>query len=346
MGKIPARMKAVLLKDGGYAASSLPASQVREVAAFLEQGEADVPKPRSGQVLIKVIGSMVNPSDLAFIQGGYGQPRVKGDPAGFEGIGRVVAGKGFMAKRLIGKRVSFVMGAKSSGAWAEYVAVDAATAIKLKDGVRDEDGAALVVNPLTAAAMVNMVPEKGAFIASGAASQLGKLMAGLAEETGRRMIGTVRRDEPIQGLKDLGAKHVLNETSESFWKDLAGVIAEEKPTYFLDCVAGSVSARVFDAMGNDSHWVVYGKLTTEPPEIIEPGKLIFQRKVIEGFWLVTWMRRTGILGKLKAIGQVQDRFASGRWKTDISAKVPLGQVVSDLPKALNKADGKVMITME
>ena len=57
-------------------------------------------------------------------------------------------------------------------------------------------------------------------------------------------------------------------------------------------------------------------------------------------------RRTGILGKLEAIGQVQDRFASGRWKTDISAKVPLGQVVSDLPKALNKADGKVMITME
>ena len=34
---------------------------------------------------------MVNPSDLAFIQGGYGQPRVKGAPAGFEGVGEVVA---------------------------------------------------------------------------------------------------------------------------------------------------------------------------------------------------------------------------------------------------------------
>ena len=30
----------------------------------------------------------------------------------------------------------------------------------------------------------------------------------------------------------------------------------------------------------------------------------------------------------------------------LGGTVPLGQVVSDLPKALNKADGKVMITME
>lgn len=345
MAKTPAKMQAVLLREDGYAADAIPASQVRDVSRFLEHAEVDVPVPGPGQVLIKVIGSMVNPSDLSFIQGGYGQPRVQNTPAGFEGIGVIVDGKGFFARLNKGKRVAFVVGMGGSGAWAEYAVADAATVIPLRKDLRDEDGAALIVNPLTAAAMVEMVPKGGAFIASGAASQLGKLMAGLTDETGKRMIALVRRDEPITALKTLGARHVLNENSETFATDLKATIKAEKPTVFLDCIAGSISARVFSAMGNDSRWVVYGKMTTEPPEILEPGTLIFMRKKIEGFWLMTWLRKTGLLGKMAAVKQVQARFVDGRWKTDISAKIPLDQLVADLPAALDRPDGKVMIIM-
>ncbi len=341
----PSKMQAILLRENGFSSDVVPAGQLRDVARYLELAEIDVPTPGPGQVLIEVIASMVNPSDLMFIQGGYGQPRVQGAPAGFEGIGKVVSGNGFMAARVKGKRVSFVAGPTGSGAWAQYAVADAATVIKLRDDVTTEDGAALIVNPLTAAAMVEMVPDSGAFVASGAASQLGKLMAGYAKDSGKRMIGLVRRDAPIEVLKDLGAKNVLNETSKDFDAALKAVLKAEKPTIFLDCIAGSVSARVFNAMGNDSRWVVYGKMTSEPPEILEPGKLIFMRKRIEGFWLVSWMLKTGVLKKLAAIRKVQARFADGRWKTDISARLPLGKAVTDLPEALNGSDGKVMITM-
>jgi len=346
MAALPAKMQAVLLRQGGYSADAIPASEVRAVDRWLEQAEIDLPRPGPGQVLIKVIASMVNPSDLAFIQGGYGQPRVAGAPAGFEGVGTVVDGRGFLARRLRGQRVSFVVGPQGSGAWAEYALADAATVIRLRRDLRDEDAAALIVNPLTAAAMVDLVPEGGAFIASGAASQLGKLMAPLARERGKRMIGLVRRDAPAESLRALGATAVLNETSENFAAELAETLKAERPTVFLDCVAGSISARVFKAMGKDSRWVIYGKLTPEPPEILEPGTLIFMRKKIEGFWLVTWLAQTGLLRKLRTIKQVQARFADGRWHTDISARVPLRQVVSDLPKALQQCDGKVMITVQ
>lgn len=344
MGDIPGKMQAVILKQGGYAADAVPASQVREVARWLEQAEVAVPSPGPDQVLIRVHASMVNPSDLAFIQGGYGQPRIEGSPAGFEGVGTVVAGNGAYAQSLVGTRVSFV--ASNSGAWAEYVLAEAAVVIPLRPDLRDEDGAALIVNPLTAAAMVDLVPEGGAFIASGAASQLGKLMAGLAAETGKRMIGLVRRDGPIDGLKALGASHVLNETSDSFADDLKAALKAERPTVYLDCITGDVSSQVFAAMGKDSRWVIYGKMTVEPPKILEPGQLIFMRKQIEGFWLVSWMQNTDLAGKMKAIQAVQARFTDGRWKTDISARVPLRQVVSDLPQALQHSDGKVMITMD
>jgi len=341
----PAKMQALLLREDGFSSDVVPAGQLRDVGRYLELAEVDLPKPGPGQVLIKVTASMVNPSDLMFIQGGYGQPRIKGAPAGFEGIGQVVSGNGFMAARVKGKRVSFVAGPAGSGAWAQYAVADATTVIKLRNDVAVEDGAALIVNPLTAAAMVEMVPDGGAFVASGAASQLGKLMAGYAKDSGKRMIGLVRRDAPMEALKALGAKEVLNETGKDFTAELKAVLKAEKPTIFLDCIAGSVSARVFNAMGNDSRWVVYGKMTSEPPEILEPGKLIFMRKKIEGFWLVTWMGRTGLLKKLAAIRKVQARFADGRWKTDISARLPLGKAMQDLPEALNASDGKVMITM-
>lgn len=341
---LPEKMHAVILREDGYASDAVPASELRAVDRYLAHAELDLPVLGPDQVLVKVKASMVNPSDVMFIQGGYGQPRVQGAAAGFEGVGEVVAGKGGYAESLIGMRVAFV--ASGSGAWAEYVAAEAATVIPLRPDLRDEDGAALIVNPLTAAAMVDLVPDGGAFIASGAASQLGKLMAGLAAETGKRMIGLVRRDEPIDVLKSLGASHVLNETSESFAADLKAALKAERPTMYLDCIAGSVSARVFAAMGKDSTWMIYGKMTSEPPELLEPGQLIFMRKKVEGFWLVSWMRDTPPNEKMTAIRQVQERFADQRWKTDISAKVPLRNLVADLPEALNKHDGKVMIATD
>jgi NADPH:quinone reductase-like Zn-dependent oxidoreductase len=341
---LPATMLALIQKADGYDPSGAADYRPRDVSSWLDLAEVPLPVPRDGQILIKVIGSMVNPSDVMFIQGKYGQPRVKGTAVGFEGVGTVVGGKGFQAWRLKGKRVSFVTGRGGTGAWAEYAVADAMTAIPLRPDVRDEDGAALVVNPLTAAAMVDLVPAGGAFVASAAASQLGKLMAGLARDSNRRLIALVRRDDPIAALKALGAAHVLNETAPTFQADLAAALKAEKPTVFLDAVAGSVSARVFNAMGMDSRWIVYGRLAVEPPEIVEPGQLIFMRKKVEGFWLVTWFARTGTLAKLRAIRAVQARFADGRWRTEVSARVPLRQALEDLPIALQETDGKVMIT--
>ncbi|MCB1367532.1 MAG: zinc-binding dehydrogenase, partial [Rhodobacteraceae bacterium] len=84
---IPQTMHALLLKADGFSSTGVPASDLKDVAPFVEHGEVPVPGPGPGQVLIRVRASMVNPSDLSFIQGNYGQPRVKGAPAGFEGVG-------------------------------------------------------------------------------------------------------------------------------------------------------------------------------------------------------------------------------------------------------------------
>ncbi|MFQ5437208.1 MAG: alcohol dehydrogenase catalytic domain-containing protein [Paracoccaceae bacterium] len=340
---LPGTMKALVQSNGGYAPDGLPSPTLENIAEHLALADIPLPTLRRGQVLIKVALASVNPSDIMFVQGYYGQPRIKGAPAGFEGVGTVVAGSGLYARFLKGRRVSFVAGPNGSGAWAEYAVADAATVIRLRRDVRDEDAAAMIVNPLTASAMVDLVPRGGAFIATGGASQLGKLMAGLARETGRRLISVARRDEPLAHLRDLGATHALNESAASFADDLRAAIKAEKPTVLLDAVAGSVSSRIFEEMGKDSRWIMYGKLAPEPPEIRQPGKLLFLRQQIEGFWLVTWMSRTPLLKKLKSIRAVQARFASGEWQTEVSRRITLKDVMTELPSALAKPDGKVMI---
>ena len=87
---IPATMNALLLKNDGYARQ--PSGTVLEALdPYVEAGTIAVPEPEGRQVLIKVDLASINPSDVMFVKGMYGQPRVQGRPAGFEGVGHVVA---------------------------------------------------------------------------------------------------------------------------------------------------------------------------------------------------------------------------------------------------------------
>ncbi|MEX0285749.1 MAG: zinc-binding dehydrogenase [Paracoccaceae bacterium] len=342
-----ADMRGLLLRDGGYAGTdSFIGNTMDRPGDFLELGTVPRPVPGPGQVLIKVRRAALNPSDIAYVQGFYGQPRVQGIPAGFEGVGQVVeAGPGLMGRYLKGKNVGFYVTPNGSGSWGEYALTQAAVALPLKKGVADKDAAGLIVNPVTAAAMLEMVPAGKAFVFSAAASQLGKLVAGLAKDQGKRMIALVRRDAPMAMLRELGAAHVLNETSDSYTADLADVLAREEPRVFLDAVSGVASAQVFKAMGQKARWVVYGKLDASPMEVLDPGELIFMLKRVEGFWTTDWANRTPFLRKLRVFGQVQDRFRDGRWSTDVSAELPLEHAIERLPQALAQPDGKVQIVM-
>ncbi len=87
---LPSTMKALLLKNDGY--SRDPSGTALEaMEPYVEQGTIEVPEPGPSQVLVKVGLASINPSDVMFLKGLYGQPRRQGQPAGFEGVGEVVA---------------------------------------------------------------------------------------------------------------------------------------------------------------------------------------------------------------------------------------------------------------
>ena len=339
-------MNALILLGDGYAADRPDNTILTDAAPFVSLGQLPIPEPSEGQVRIRVSLASVNPSDEMFIQGLYGQPRIVGNAAGFEGVGEVVAsGGGAYPDGLVGQRVAFVAAIGTPGTWSEYSIADAATCIPLIDGVRDEDGAAMIVNPLTALAMFDIVKESESksFVVSAGASQLSKLMISVAVDEGFRPVAIVRRDSQIELLKSMGAAHVLNSESDDFDGQLQSIMREEKPRVFLDAVANEVSAKVFAALPRRGRWVIYGKLGQQLPTILEPGQLIFMMKQIEGFWLTRWMTEKPMSEKMAAIQTAQTRFASGDWKTDVTAVLSFDEVMDRLGPELAKPNGKVFI---
>jgi len=341
---LPSTMKALLLREYGYA--RMPSGTVLEaMEPYVAAGEIAVPRPGSTQVLIKVSLASINPSDVMFIKGMYGQKRVQGQPAGFEGVGTVVAvGDDPRIAGLMGKRVAFTTGVSNWGSWADYAVAEGLGCVPLIDGVRDEDGAAMIVNPITALTMFEIVKQEGqkAFVLTAGASQLSKLIIGLAKEEGYRAIAIVRRDDQIPALLDLGAAHALNADSPDFGKALAEVFKAEQARIFLDAVTGPLAAKIFETMGRGARWIIYGRLDATTTPLNEPGQFIFQQKQIEGFWLAMWFRKNP--DRQRAVyAEAQQRFADGRWKTDVTAVVPLTEAMSRVPAELAKPNGKVFI---
>ena len=341
---IPSEMQALLLVGDGYAREP-SGSALEAMEPYVRFGTIGVPVPGATQVLIQVNLASINPSDVMFVKGLYGQPRVQGQPAGFEGVGMVVAaGEDAHAQSLVGKRIAFATGLTNWGAWADYALAEALACIPLIDSVRDEDAAAMIVNPMTAIAMYGIVKDEGhkAFVMTAGASQLCKLIIGLAKEDGYHPIVTVRRDDQIAPLKELGAAHVLNEKAPDFARTLREVMKVEQPRIFLDAVTGPLASLVFDAMPKRSRWIIYGRLDPSDTMIREPGQLIFQQKQVEGFWLTDWMRRHKDRRGPAAL-EVQRRFSDGRWATDVTAVVSLAEAMERVPAELAKPNGKVFI---
>jgi NADPH:quinone reductase-like Zn-dependent oxidoreductase len=342
---IPAKMNALLLKNDGYARVH-SGTALEAMEPYVEQGEIAVPQPGPTQVLVKVALASINPSDVMFLKGLYGQPRKQGQPAGFEGVGEVVAaGDDPVAQGLVGQRIAFATGLSNWGSWAEYAVAEAAGCIPLMPALRDEDAAAMIVNPLTALAMFGIVKEEGekSFIVTAGASQLCKLMISVARDEGYRPIAIVRRDDQIAMLKEIGAAHVLNAEADGFERELMTVCREEKPRILLDAVSGPVASAVFNAMGKGARWIIYGRLDPTDTLIREPGQFIFMNKKIEGFWLTQWMRSGTPERRMAAVMEAQQRFADGRWKTDVTAVVPLAEATDRVAEELAKPNGKVFI---
>lgn len=336
MTNIPTTMHAVILKsyDGKLESVTI--------------GDVPVPRPSAGQVLVKVSASPINPSDLAFLAGQYGFTKTLPTIPGFEGSGTVISsGGGVMANLMKGRRVACATADPkiAGGLWAEYVVTSAQMCIPLAKHVTDEQGAMMLVNPMTAYAMVDEARrnQDKAIVQTAAASALGKMIIRLGKKFGLPVVNVVRRPEQVNVLHAMDAKHVLDSSTADFDSKLRDVCRSLNATIGLDAVAGELTGRVMRAQPKGSRMLVYGGLSLKACEI-DPGSLIFEGKKLEGFWISAWLAKKNVLAKMRIARQVQSMLGD-ELKSGVQARVPLSDAVKAIQQYMaNMTAGKVLLT--
>lgn len=307
-----------------------------------------VPRPERGQALVKMVAAPINPSDLMFLKGLYGVLKPLPVVPGWEGMGRVVAtGDDWLSRQLLGKRVACAAPNKHDGAWAEYMLTSAMRCVPLTDAVPDEQGAMLIVNPLTAWALMDIARKDGAraFVQTAAASAVGRMLVRLSQRFGVEGVHIVRRDEQAELLRSMGAVHVMNSETPDFDERLREVCHQLNATIAFEAVSGMLAARVLKAMPDGSRLILYGALS-ESPLMADPRDLIFQRKRIEGFWLADWLGGRSAIGQLRLGKQIQ-RALGDLLQSEVAARYPLSEVhraLADYQASMTA--GKRLIVME
>ncbi|MDZ7605657.1 MAG: zinc-binding dehydrogenase [Cyclobacteriaceae bacterium] len=251
----------------------------------------EVPRPSKGQILVKIDSSPINPSDYSFMRGLYSTAKKTPVIPGFEASGTVVAaGGGFMAKLLLGKRVACFAPSDGNGTWAEYMVTKSGLAVPLMKGMELEQGAMLMVNPISVMAMIDLA-RKGhhkAIANTAGASALGRFLNIVCNDVNLPIVNIVRREDQAVILKELGAKHILVSESPNFVEELTKTFSKLQVTLAFDAVGGQSTFDLISALPPHGEVKIYGALSEEPMTA-HPGKLIFEHKKISGFWVSAWV---------------------------------------------------------
>jgi NADPH:quinone reductase len=311
----------------------------------MKMEEREMPFPDAGEVMVKVLLAPVNPSDIAFLRGGYNVVKTLPAIPGFEGAGIIVkTGRG-VDEKLIGKRVSFFSQSDKGGTWAEYVVIGQTDFILAGDDITDEQAACLFINPLTARGLFDHVHNNGhqALIQSAAMGQVGHFIRFFAAEHNIRVINLVRKEEHVEELTAHGERYVLNITAEDFPDALKRMAADTGATAALDAVGGELTGKIMNAMPAGAEVILYGGLSGAAVGSISPLEVIFKNKVLWGFNLGDWRRELDEKEIKRVSPQIIQLFEQKKLETKISKVVPLEQYYEGLRSYISDMSaGKVL----
>lgn len=309
--------------------------------------EMPLPRVNENDVLIKIIASPVNPSDIAFLQGGYNI--IKPLPAipGFEAVGEVIdAGDTF--KRLIGKRVNCFSQDENSGCWSEFLVTSGFNCIVADDDLSIQQAATLGINPLTAIGLMEIAFKNNSktIIINAAGGVVPSFLRVLAEQNDIKTIN-IFRNEPTGFNPSNYSKHYkLISTDDDFDFKLKTLLTVNEPVTVFDAVGGGLSGILFNAMPSKSDLVVYGGLSNEPIGQVDVLQMIFHDKKIEGFNLNEYIRSNLNRGLANNLAYEANQLVkNGLYSTPIQGEFSLNDIVKGLRTYIkNMSSGKVLIT--
>jgi len=306
----------------------------------LRYEEIERAAPGPGQVLVKIEAAGVNFIDVYQRTGLYKVPLPF--TLGQEAAGIVTALGPGVTDPKVGDRVAYT---SVLGAYAEYAVVPADRLVALPDGVSAKQGAAAMLQGLTAhylATSTYPLKPGDACLVHAAAGGVGLLLCQIAKLRGARVLGTVSTREKAALARAAGADEVILYTEQDFESEVKRLTSGAGLQVIYDSVGKTTFEKGLSCLARRGMMVLYGQSSGpvglfDPQGLSQKGSLFLTRPTL-AHYIAT---RADLLERA---GEVLDWIKSGKLSVRIDRELPLAQA-AEAHRLLEgrKTTGKVLL---
>ena len=316
--------------------------EIGEPAEVLRLEEIDEVRPAPDEVLLQMLYSPVNPSDLHMVRGRYGyQPGLPASP-GAEGVGIILETGTNVTAVHAGDRVICI---GTWNLWRERSICKASHVVPVPMAITDEAAATSYQNPLTAWALTQSVQQLRAgqwVLQTAAASSVGRLVLQLSKIYGFRTINVIYRRAQAKIIEDLAGEEVVCTEDQDLRSRLQEITGGNGIEYAIDCVGGEVGGEIVRNLAPTGMLVQFGALSshrqTDPAKYMMPvfsPKLIYSAATVRGWWIPRWLETQPIESVRNILSDLLTMIAEAHLTLPQTTSVPL----ENFQQAIAMADG-------
>lgn len=309
----------------------------------LEVDEVPDPTPGPDQVVVDVAGCGVNFPDVLMIEDKYQFKPPRPFSPGGEIAGTVSTVGSDVTSLAIGDRVVAMLG---NGGMAEKVAIPAAAAIPVPDGVDLVSAAGFLVAHGTShyALKDRAALQPGeTLLVLGAAGGVGLAAVELGKLLGARVIAAASSQEKLELCRSYGADETIDYSTEDLRERLKALVGKDGVDVCYDPVGGALSEPALRSMAWDGRFLVIGFAAGDIPKVPLNLPLLKSCQIVGVFWGASTARDPE--HNRENIAELLGWLAEGRLRPHVSATFPLaraGEAIAEL--AARRARGKIVVT--
>jgi NADPH:quinone reductase len=286
----------------------------------LTHGDIEVGAPGPGEIRIKQRACGINFIDTYFRTGLYPAPQMPFIP-GNEAAGEVTAVGQGVTDFKVGDRVTYNI---TLGGYAAERLLPADRAIKLPDGISEEQAAGMMLKGMTARYLLRHVykVEKGTTVLMhAAAGGVGLIISQWANALGATVIGTVGSKEKAELAKANGCHHVILYRDEDFAARVKEITGGKLCDVVYDGVGKDTFPGSLDCLRPRGMFATFGNASGPVPPF---DPLLLQRKGSLFMTRPTLVHYTATRADLlDSANDLFDVVKSGKVKIPVNQKYPL-----------------------
>jgi len=247
-----------------------------------------------------------------------------------------------VAEPKVGDRIAYTT---VLGAYAEYAVVPADRVVVLPDGVSTKQGAAVMLQGMTAhylATSTYALKSGDACLVHAAAGGVGLLLCQIAKLRGARVLGTVSTREKAALARGAGADDVILYTEQDFETEVKRLTNGAGLQVIYDSVGKTTFEKGLGCLALRGMMVLYGQSSGpvgpfDPQVLNQKGSLFLTRPTLAHYIA----KRAELVGRA---GEVLGWIKSGKLTVRIERELPLAQA-AEAHQLLHgrKTTGKVLL---